>query len=120
MVTGSFVPWLHFSFYCQRVTKLIYLISICALASMAIIVSLWSRFGEPRLRPLRAGVFIALGLSGVVPAAHAMIDDGLSLGLDAKIFWLLLMAVLYISKCSRIFLNYSFLIFYVVFLCFIY
>lgn len=43
-------------------------------------------------------MFIALGLSGVIPAMHYMITDGVSEPANvAALGWLVLMAVLYIS-----------------------
>ena len=44
-----------------------------------------------------SGVFIALGLSGVIPALHFVITDGFWYAIDrASLGWLSLMAVLYI------------------------
>ena len=45
-----------------------------------------------------AGTFIALGLSGVVPAMHYVITDGFYEAINfAALGWLVLMAILYIS-----------------------
>lgn len=44
-----------------------------------------------------AGTFISLGLSGVIPAMHYVITDGLHEAINvAALGWLVLMAVLYI------------------------
>ena len=37
---------------------------IMLLGITALIVSMWDKFAKPTLRPLRAGVFVAMGLSG--------------------------------------------------------
>ena len=43
------------------------------------------------------GVFVALGLSGVIPAGHFVITDGLSHAFNyAALGWIILMAFLYI------------------------
>ena len=43
------------------------------------------------------GVFVALGLSGVIPAGHFVITDGLSHAFNyAALGWIMLMAFLYI------------------------
>ena len=43
------------------------------------------------------GVYVGLGLSGVVPAIHFVITDGLWEAIEhAALGWLILMAVLYI------------------------
>ena len=47
---------------------------------------------------LIAGMFIGLGLSGVIPAIHYIITDGFHEAINvAALGWLVLMAVLYIS-----------------------
>ena len=44
------------------------------------------------------GVFIALGLSGVIPAMHYVITDGFYEAINfAALGWLVLMAILYIT-----------------------
>lgn len=52
---GSFVPWLYYGFYCHYEHKLIYLSVVVVLGIVSIVVSLWDKFSEPNLRPLRAG-----------------------------------------------------------------
>ena len=43
-------------------------------------------------------MFIALGLSGVIPAMHYVITDGFHAAINfAALGWLVLMAILYIS-----------------------
>lgn len=98
LTMGSFVPWLYYGFYCQMGVKIIYMVLTFSLGTACIVVSLWDKFSEPRFRALRAAVFIAFGLSGVIPAIHIVTTLGfwesvnkLSLG------WLSLMAVLYIT-----------------------
>jgi len=97
LTMGSFVPWLYYSFYCRLTPKLVYLIAIFILGTFCIVVSMWDKFAEPKFRPVRAGVFIALGLSGVIPAMHIVITDGFYEAIyDSALGWLTLMAVLYI------------------------
>ncbi len=97
MTMGSFVPWLYYAFYCESIPKIGYLILIGILGIACIVVSLWDKFSEPQFRAIRAGMFIALGLSGLIPAIHYIISFG-----SVKAFnvgglgWLILMAVLYI------------------------
>jgi adiponectin receptor len=97
LTMGSFVPWLYYSFYCRLAPKLTYLIAIFILGTFCIVVSMWDKFAEPKFRPVRAGVFIGLGLSGVIPAMHIVITDGFYEAIyDSALGWLTLMAVLYI------------------------
>ncbi|ELU03194.1 hypothetical protein CAPTEDRAFT_195586 [Capitella teleta] len=98
LTMGSFVPWLYYSFYCRMEPKIIYLVLIFVLGIGCIVVSMWDKFAEPKFRPVRAGMFIGLGLSGVIPAMHFVITDGLVAAFQyASLHWLLLMAFLYIS-----------------------
>lgn len=92
---GSFVPWLYYGFYCHYQPKVIYLSVVCVLGCLSIIVSLWDKFSEPGLRPLRAGVFMSFGLSGVIPAVHYSIMEGWFSQISrASLGWLILMGEL--------------------------
>lgn len=55
LIMGSFVPWLYYGFYCHYEHKLVYLSVVLVLGVLSIIVSLYDKFSEPQLRPLRAG-----------------------------------------------------------------
>src|SRR2546430_862403 len=66
LIVGSFVPWIFYSFYCHFEPKLIYIILICVLGAAVVVVSLWDRFSAPKYRPLRAGIFLGLALSGKI------------------------------------------------------
>jgi len=97
LIMGSFVPWLYYSFYCDFFPRVIYLCIEIILGLTSIFVSLWPRFGEPKYRPLRAGVFMSFGLSGVVPAVHYSLAEGWLKALNqASLGWLILMGLLYI------------------------
>ncbi|CAG5090848.1 Similar to AdipoR: Adiponectin receptor protein (Drosophila melanogaster) [Cotesia congregata] len=97
LIMGSFVPWLYYGFYCDYQPKLIYLSVVVVLGITSIVVSLWERFGEPNYRPLRAGVFMGFGLSGIIPAVHYAIAEGWFKAISqASLGWLILMGCLYI------------------------
>ncbi|KAK1339667.1 hypothetical protein QTO34_018221 [Cnephaeus nilssonii] len=98
LIMGSFVSWLYYSFYCSPQSRLIYLSIICVLGISAIIVAQWDRFGTPKHRQTRAGVFLGLGLSGVVPTMHFTISEGFVKATTVgQIGWFFLMAVMYIT-----------------------
>ncbi|KAK7473800.1 hypothetical protein BaRGS_00034968 [Batillaria attramentaria] len=97
LTIGSFVPWLYYSFYCRIEPKITYIVLIFVLGSCCIVVSMWDKFAQPKFRPVRAGMFIGLGLSGVIPALHYVITDGFWHAINrAALGWLVLMAFLYI------------------------
>lgn len=97
LIMGSFVPWLYYGFYCDYQPKLIYLSIVITLGVSSIVVSLWDRFSEPAYRPLRAGVFMCFGLSGIIPAIHyALVEGWVNAIYQASLGWLILMGSLYI------------------------
>ncbi|KAF6032146.1 ADIPOR2 [Bugula neritina] len=97
LTVGSFIPWLYYCFYCRLVPKVCYLVLIFVLGALCTLVSLLDRFQTPKFRPVRAGMFIALGLSGVIPAMHFVITDGFYEAVhNASLGWLVLMAFCYI------------------------
>ncbi|CAI5444292.1 unnamed protein product [Caenorhabditis angaria] len=101
LIVGSFVPWIYFAFYCRPQPMIIYNVMIITLGMAAMVVSLWDKFAEPKFRPVRAAVFIAMGLSAIVPAIHLFISDGIRFMLDeAQLAWLLLMGGLYIGGAA--------------------
>ncbi|BET02322.1 receptor [Nesidiocoris tenuis] len=96
-ITGSFVPWLYYSFYCKVRRMMVYLSFVIILGIASIVVSLWDKFSESRFRPWRAGIFAIFGLSGVVPAVHYVIEEGWVNAITyASLDWLILMGFLYL------------------------
>ncbi|VDO64511.1 unnamed protein product [Heligmosomoides polygyrus] len=101
LIVGSFIPWLYYAFYCRALHMAIYITMISVLGVLAMIVSLWDKFAEPSYRPLRAGVFVAMGLSAVVPAAHLFVVDGFDfLYKKASLVWMLFMAAMYLGGAA--------------------
>uniref|UniRef100_A0AAV2IZL7 Adiponectin receptor 2 n=1 Tax=Knipowitschia caucasica TaxID=637954 RepID=A0AAV2IZL7_KNICA len=98
LIMGSFVPWLYYSFWCSPQPCLIYSLVILVLGLAAIFVSQCDFFATPQYRGVRAGVFVGLGLSGVVPSLHFVISEGLIKATTiGQMGWLFLMATLYIT-----------------------
>ncbi|VDO84837.1 unnamed protein product [Heligmosomoides polygyrus] len=84
LIIGSFIPWIYYGFYCRMEPKLTYIAVVFVLGAAAIIVSLWDRLSEPRYRPLRAGVFVAMEYG-----VRSLFENN-------AFHWLLLMAFLYL------------------------
>ena len=79
-------------------TQVIYITIVAVMGVTCVIVSLWDKFGSPRLRPFRAGIFITFGLSGIAPATHYSIQNGWEKSInEAALGWLVFMGFLYIS-----------------------
>ncbi|CAK5118032.1 unnamed protein product [Meloidogyne enterolobii] len=101
LIIGSFVPWIYYAFYCRAFAMSFYIGMIVVLGIAAVVVSLWDKFAQPKFRPLRGGVFLAMGLSSIVPALHLALTDGFKWMFDyASFHWLLLMGFLYITGAA--------------------
>nr|CAB3220186.1 adiponectin receptor protein 1-like [Phallusia mammillata] len=98
MIMGSFVPWIYYSFYCDIEPKVVYMSAVSILGVACIVISQWDKFSTAKFRGVRAILFAALGLSGVVPAVHAMVKHGFITAVTAgQLGWLVLMAILYLT-----------------------
>jgi len=98
LIVGSFFPAIYYGFYCERYYKISYLALICSAGLGAAYIVLNPEYGKPTHRGARTAVFIALGLSAVVPVSHLMLTHGVrKLCYEMGFHWLLTSAVLYIS-----------------------
>ncbi|CAH8522415.1 unnamed protein product [Heterobilharzia americana] len=101
LVIGSFVPWIHYSFYCHKQFKFVYITAVLILGSVCAFVCTQDYFLTPAYRVARALLFISLGLSGVIPCTHYILMEGFWEGVSySALGWLVLMAVLYISGAA--------------------
>uniref|UniRef100_A0A0E0E491 Heptahelical transmembrane protein ADIPOR1 n=1 Tax=Oryza meridionalis TaxID=40149 RepID=A0A0E0E491_9ORYZ len=72
MIVVSFFPPIYYIFQCEPRWQVVYLSAITG-AGVATVYALMSpRLSAARYRAHRALLFVAMGLSGVVPAAHAV------------------------------------------------
>lgn len=78
MIVGSFLPMLHYGFYCHSHLQALYSTLILSLGSMAMYTVLNRKFASPAYRPIRTSVFLALGLSAIFPVAHVLSMYGVS------------------------------------------
>ncbi|XP_027329687.1 heptahelical transmembrane protein 2 [Abrus precatorius] len=72
MIVCSFFAPIYYVFFCNPYARLLYLGSISVLGLLAIVTLLAPSLSAPRFRPLRASLFLCMGFSGVIPAAHAL------------------------------------------------
>lgn len=87
MIVGSFLPALHYGFYCHTKWQIFYAVCITTLGSAAAATVIAPRYATPAFRPWRTAIFLTLGLSAVVPVAHGSYLYGhavlnLTMGLD--------------------------------------
>ncbi|KAF0902797.1 hypothetical protein E2562_019125 [Oryza meyeriana var. granulata] len=72
MIVASFFPPVYYAFLGRAGAQVAYLSAITALGLLVVAALLAPARSSPRLRHLRAGLFVSMGLSGVVPALHAL------------------------------------------------
>ncbi|KAF7104404.1 hypothetical protein CFC21_105304 [Triticum aestivum] len=72
MIVASFFPPVYYTFLGSPAAQFIYLSAITLLGVLVVAALLVPARSSPRLRHLRAGLFVSMGLSGVVPALHAL------------------------------------------------
>ncbi|XP_077216741.1 heptahelical transmembrane protein ADIPOR2-like [Tasmannia lanceolata] len=73
MIVSSFFPPIYYAFLCHPLPRFFYLSTITFLGLLAILTLLAPALSSPRFRPFRAVLFLAMGFSGIVPAAHALV-----------------------------------------------
>ena len=72
MIVCSFFAPIYYAFFCHPYSRLFYLTSITVFGILAIITLLAPAFSAPHFRSFRASLFLTMGSSGVIPAAHAI------------------------------------------------
>ncbi|KAI9490337.1 hemolysin-III related-domain-containing protein [Zychaea mexicana] len=98
LTVGSFYPLLYYGFHCHPTLQIIYLVIITILGSLTAAVALLKHFRTPAYRWMRTGLFLALGLFGIVPTLHGVIIYGFGNSADTISLWnLVLMAVAYVG-----------------------
>ncbi len=119
LIVGSFFPCVYYGFYCDKHFQILYLSIISSLgvgvswdhsapyltpkihaASVvgAAYIVLNPEYRKPSHRGARTKVFIALGLSSVVPVLHGFLSHGFTkFYAEMGFSWLLLSGALYIA-----------------------
>lgn len=72
MIVSSFFAPIYYAFFCNPKARFCYLTSISVLGVLAVITLLSPAFSAPRFRLFRACLFLTMGISGFVPAGHAL------------------------------------------------
>lgn len=95
MIVGSFFAPIYYVFLCNIYPRLFYLSSISVLGVAAIVTLLAPSLSAPRFRAFRASLFLSMGFSGIIPAAHAVTLYWGHPGIYLAFSYELVMAVLY-------------------------
>lgn len=76
LMWGSTIPSIYYGFYCDPRLQKIYWANVSILATLCIVATLHPRFRHPTIRPYRAAMYAALGLSAVVFVMHGILLHG--------------------------------------------
>ncbi|TVY54568.1 ADIPOR-like receptor [Lachnellula cervina] len=97
LITGSFIPAVFYGFYCHPQLQNVYWTMISSLGIGCASVSIFERFRTPPWRTYRAGMFVGMGLSAVVPVIHGVAIYGVKELQDRMgMSWMILEGFLYI------------------------
>lgn len=97
LIWGSFIPSIYYGFSCEPKLITTYWSMVTSLGAGCAVISCISRFRTPTWRPFRAGMFIALGLSAVIPVIDGLRRYGLSPMVDLiSLPWLVSQGLFYI------------------------
>jgi len=98
LIMGSFIPSVHYAFYCHRRLAYAYWSMISLLGAGCATVSVMPAFRTPAWRPFRAGLFVGMGLSSVLPVLHGVLIYG-GRGMDERMGmrWVIMEGLLYIA-----------------------
>lgn len=73
MIVCSFFAPVYYTFSCHPISRFLYLTSITSVGVLATIILLAPASTSGRFRSFRTTLFLVMGFSGVIPAAHALI-----------------------------------------------
>jgi len=87
LITGSFFPFLYYSFWCSDVIVRGYLVTVGVFGSFVFVISLFEFFSQPKFFLLRIGSFVGFGAFAIVPLVHMGVRFGPRSALFSLFFW---------------------------------
>ncbi|KAI4151044.1 MAG: hypothetical protein LQ340_003735 [Diploschistes diacapsis] len=97
LITGSFVPSIYYGFHCHPNLQRLYWTMIVSIGLACGIVTVDARFRTPAWRAWRAAMFVAMGLSAIIPIVHGLWIYGFAVMEDRiGLKWLVGQGVTYI------------------------
>lgn len=101
LIATSMISLLNYAFDDSHAMRFVFVCLTTILGSMCCIVSLLDKFRKPEWRAYRATIFVAYGLSGVLPIVAGSIVFGYSeTNMRAGTTWLYTEAILYITGAA--------------------
>lgn len=98
MILGSFFPSVYYGYYCEPAKAQFYLTLLSGFGFLTLCVTLMDRFRTPTWRPFRAGMFVVLGLSALIPVIAAVMAKGIeTVARDMSLYETSLQGIMYIT-----------------------
>ncbi|KAF9582785.1 hypothetical protein BGW38_010765, partial [Lunasporangiospora selenospora] len=72
LIVGSFYPAIFYGFYCYKTWQIVYTTLISIFGAATIVAVVRPEFRTPQYRWIRSSLFLAMGLSGIIPALHGL------------------------------------------------
>ncbi|KAI8617289.1 pPR-type GPCR protein [Chytriomyces sp. MP71] len=76
LIAGSNVPFIYYAFYCEPQMQGIYIAFMVLFGAVTTLVTVSEKFSTPKYRILRTSLFVAMGLSSVIPIVHIVLEHG--------------------------------------------
>ncbi|KAF1348779.1 hemolysin-III related-domain-containing protein [Delphinella strobiligena] len=97
LIWGSFIPSIFYGFYTDPNLRWTYWFMITLIAAGCVTLSVNPKFRTSEWRPFRAAMFVAMGLSAVIPIIHGVFLYGVTqLQVQMGLSWVVSQGVLYI------------------------
>jgi adiponectin receptor len=101
LIWGSFIPAIYYGFSSEPGLIRVYWSMITTIGAGTLVVVLYPKFRTPEWRPVRAAMFVLMGLSAVVPVVHGLQMFGYEqLERQMGLSWLVGQGVLYIAGAA--------------------
>ncbi|KAF2766435.1 HlyIII-domain-containing protein [Teratosphaeria nubilosa] len=101
LIWGSFIPSIYYGFSAEPALVNLYWTMISTIGAGTLAVVMLPKFRSPEWRPFRAFMFVAMGLSAVVPVVHGLQKYGVQqMQQQIGLSWLVGQGVLYVSGAA--------------------
>ncbi|TPX75321.1 hypothetical protein CcCBS67573_g03396 [Chytriomyces confervae] len=76
LIAGSNIPFIYYGFYCEPSYQTLYIAFMLLFGAVTTLVTVSERYSTPKYRMLRTSLFVAMGLSSIIPIIHLLLEHG--------------------------------------------
>ncbi|KAI8827687.1 putative membrane protein [Chytriomyces cf. hyalinus JEL632] len=76
LIAGSNIPFIYYGFYCEPSYQTLYIAFMLMFGAVTTLVTVSERYSTPKYRMLRTSLFVAMGLSSIIPIVHLLLEHG--------------------------------------------